>query len=56
MTDNNQTQQHYGEIKEGGLIMRVHVGDVTAGDGTKFTIAQSMNGAPLYATAIAFLS
>lgn len=47
MTDNNQTQQQYGEIKEGGFIMRVHVGDVTADDGTKFEVAQSMNGAPL---------
>lgn len=47
MTDNNQTQQQYGEIKEGGFIMRVHVGDVTADDGTKFEVAQSMNGEPL---------
>ena len=48
MADNNQTatKQQYGEIKE-GFFFRVHVGDVTSDDGTKFSVAQSMNGAPM---------
>lgn len=47
MANNNQTKQQYGKIEEGGLFLRVHVGYVTADDGTKFEVAQSMNGAPL---------